>query len=341
LAPISLPALSMVILASERAIEVRGGSARDPRKTVKAITDIFAESAPAAGEPGEKKGPDKSAAPKLSPAEAYYLRLRLAGVYDRLGEKAQTVENLDAADKAAKSLPVAPEALKPLAALVAEHRRFLDKEVAFRTRALAELRRALLVDGAYAGAEVVPTTYLLGELYRRQEDCARAKTWLTLAGKLAVKEPVLAAWADEALGLPGMKRAEPEEAEERAALAFVEKLTGKKPVLEAPKPPGPETPAAAVPKTCAECLANIAKAYAAYVEKNGKAPPSLQALVAGGFITEDAAGGFKCPETGAAYKYRPVRQARSAEEMIIFHTDPRKTKCKKCLYADGTVKDLD
>ena len=344
LAPVNIPALGMVILASERAIEVRGGIARNPRTVAKAITEIFAESAPA--EPGEKKEPAKGAAgaaPKLSPGEAFYLRVRLAGAYDRLGERAMALESLDQADKVLKGLLATPEVLKPMAALVADCRKFMDKEAGFRARALAELRQALLVEGAYAGAEVVPTSYLLGELYRRQEDYPRARTWLTLGGKMAVKEPILASWADEALGLPGMKSAEPDDAEERAALAFLEKLTGKKPVLEPPKP-GPEPPAlpaAAAPKTCAECLANIAKAYAAYVAKHGTAPPDLPALAAGGFLTEQAAGAFKCPETGTAYKYNRVRQPKGSDAMIIFHADPRKTKCKKCLYADGTIKDLD
>ena len=48
------------------------------------------------------------------------------------------------------------------------------------------LRQALLAEKAYSGAAAVPSVYLLGELYRRQGDCVRAKTWLTLAGLAGV-----------------------------------------------------------------------------------------------------------------------------------------------------------
>jgi tetratricopeptide (TPR) repeat protein len=341
--PVNMPSLGVVILASERAVEARGAVARNPRTVVKAITEIFAE----ASDAGEKKGAGKDAgeaAPKLSPGEAWYLHLRLAGAYDRLGEKTLALDNLDAAERVIKELKADPAQFKPFLTLVADHRKYLNKETALQARALACLRQALLVEKAYSGAAAVPSVYLLGELYRRQGDCVRAKTWLTLAGKLAVRDPFLAGWADEAMSLPGMRAAEPDDGEETTALALVEQLTGKKPVFETPKPgpkePPGETPAAA-PKSCAECMANIAKAYAAFVAKNGKAPADLQALVAGGFVSAEAAGGFKCPDTGTLYRFRSVKKATSADEMILFHADPRKSKCKKCLYADGTVKELD
>ncbi|HOX08681.1 MAG TPA: DUF2225 domain-containing protein [Planctomycetota bacterium] len=349
--PVNMPSMSLVILACERAMEVRGAAPRNPRTVVKAVTEILEEGAAAAAAAEEGKGAGKDsrgALLRVSPGEAWYLRLRLAGAYDRLGERALALENLDAAEKVIKELKAEPAQLKPFLALVADQRRFIERESAFQARALAELRRALLTDRAYAGPEAVASVYLLGELCRRQGDYVKAKTWLALAAKLAVKDPVLAGWADEAMGLPGMKTAEPDDREEAAALAFVEQLTGRKPVFEDPKSrpaPDPKEPAggpvAAAPKDCAACMANIARAYAACVEKTGKAPADLQALVSGGFITREAAGDFKCPDTGVAYRFRSVKQARSAEEMILFHSDPRKTKCKKCLYADGAVKELD
>mgnify|MGYP001012707771 FL=1 len=252
LSPVSMPAIGRVILAGERAIEVRGGVARNPRTVVKAVSDILAEASAASDKDRDKKDP--AAAPKLSPGEAWYLRLRLAGAYDRLGEKQLALDNLDAAEKVIKDLKMEPAEMKPFLALVADHRKFIEREAEFRAAAVAALRQALLTDNAYPGVTAVPAVYLLGELYRREGDCVRAKTWLTLAGKLAVKDPVLAGWADEAMGLPGMKSAEPDDAEEAAALAFVEKLTGRKPEFEVRKPDPEKTagPAAAAPRSCAE-----------------------------------------------------------------------------------------
>ena len=333
-AAVDIPALSSVIPPMEGLVSRQGVAEEDPRTVTRAVVDILR-----LAEQAERN----NARGALSAWEKYYLYLRLAGCWDRLGDPRLAADALDEAVKAANSVRVDPKVAKPLEDLAEHRRQMLKREGEFRTRAIGWLRKALIEDNAYPGGAVAPTVYLLGELHRRQGEYGKARAWLVLAAKIAGKGQVLHAMVSETMKLPSMAGAALDENEEAAALALVVKLTGKTPAeLIGPEPePGPVGPPAGVtgkPADLAACLANIYKAYAAYVEKHRAAPEEAAELVKGGFITAEAAADFKCPECGTALRYRRPKKPAAADELLLWH--PRAAGCRQqLLYADGKVKE--
>ncbi len=331
---IDLPVLSRIIIACENVIRSRGAVEEDPRTVIKVAADMLRASAKAA--------PRKKKRFKLSPAEQYYLYLRLAGCWDRVGETAVAGDALDEAAKALKEIKVPATGSNPLVTIIERRRGLLKKEAEFRAKAVAAMREALIKDNAYPGGAVVPTVYLLGELYRRDGDFGKARPWMTLGAKMAGPRHPLSKLVEEAMKLPNMKRARVDAKEEAAAIAWVVRVTGKTPDQLISKGPTPASGAGTVtgkPKSCAECLANIHKAYAAYAAKHKQAPPDLERLVKEGFISKAAASGFKCPDCGASLRYRRPKRLKAADELMVWH--PRSRKCKRLvLYSDGTVKEL-
>jgi hypothetical protein len=331
---VEFPVLSKIIPVLEGAMLRRGGSDKDPRTVIKVAVDMLRASELV--ERRKKKGRP------LKPAEKYYLYLRISGCWDRLGNHDMAVESFKEATKATKGILAPPGMVRPLRALVDRRLDLLKKERDFRARSLKWMRKALTEDNAYPGASVMPTVYLFGELYRRQEDYGRARPWLVLSAKMAGRGHLLSKMVAETMKLPSMRRARVNEREESAALALVARLTGRKPSELVATEPGPSNGGIPVvegkPENCSQCLANIYKAYAAYVDKNRKAPPELEVLVKEGYITKSAAAGFKCPECGTAFRYRRPKTPKSGDELIIWH--PRTGKCKMLLlYADGKIKE--
>ncbi len=334
---VEIPALSRIIPALEGAVLKRGGVDSEPRTIIKVIVDLLRAS--------EQIELRKKRGRPLQPAEKYYLYLRLAGSWDRLGSSDMATEALDGAAKAARSIPAGPEVLKPLAEVVEVRKKILKQEGIFQARAAKEMRKALVEDNAYHSGAVMPTVYLLGELYRRLEQYGRARPWLVLSGKMAYslsKKHPLGRLVDETMQLPSMKTAPVDNEEEAAVLAMVAKLTGRRPSELTTRKSEPETvePAGMIaePKTCSQCLLNLHKAYLAYVAKNREAPPDLDALLKAGLITGKAASGMKCPECGTAFRYRRPRSPKGADELLIWH--PQGGKCRTLLlYADGKIKE--
>lgn len=331
-AALDVPALTGVILACERAIENCGGRERQPETVIAAVSVL------------QQPGPGKA----VTPENGFYLSLRLAGCCDRVGDPAAAAEALNEAERRLKAIALDEAGRQALARLVRERRKLLEMESAFRGRAVAAMRTALVEDRAYPDGAVLPTAYLLGELYRRQGEFGRARVWLALASKLAGGHRELSARVEEVAALPAMKSAVPDAAEEDIALALVERLTGRKPVFEEPKPapgpapgprpeprPEPRPKPGPAPKTCSGCLAAVGRAYAAYVARHGRAPAELAELASGGFVAEAEVNGFKCPECGEPFVYRPPNNPRDPKEMILLHL-----RCRKALFADGKVKDL-
>jgi hypothetical protein len=331
---LELPGLSRIIPAQEAAIVKQGGSSRDPRSEVRVIAEMLRNSKQI--ELKKKRGRP------LSVAEKYYLYLRLAGCWDRVGDADKAAESLKEAAKSVGSIKAPPRLTRPMLAVVAYRSRMLSLESRFRARAVKEMRKALTADNAYPRGAVIPTAYLLGELYRRQEQYDRARTWLVLASRMAgslKKEHPLAGLAEETMALPGMRAAGTDPREEAAALELVARLTGREPGELVRRPAagpgdpagGADGPVSARPTSCSECLANIHRAYSAWVRKHRKAPPDLQSLINAGLITKEAAGGLKCPGCGAALRYRRPRKLTGGDELLVW--------CKKLiLYADGKTK---
>jgi tetratricopeptide (TPR) repeat protein len=334
---VEIPALSKIIPVLEGALLKRGAVDDEPRTVIKVIVDLLRAS--------EQIELRKKRGRALRPPEKYYLYLRLAGCWDRLGSSDMAMEALKQAGKAVRNIPAGPEVLKPLAEVVAVRKKILKQEQLFRARAVKEMRKALVEDNAYHSGAVMPTVYLLGELYRRQKQYGRARPWLVLSRKMAYsinKKHPLGHLIDETMQLPGMRTAPVEEKEEAAVLALVVKLTGRQPSELITRKPSPETggPAGIIadPKTCSQVMQNIHKAYFAYVAKNRKAPPNLDALFKAALISPKAASGMKCPECKRALRYRRPRNPKGADELLIWH--PRSRKCKTLLlYADGKIKE--
>ncbi len=330
---IDLPMLSRIIIACENVVRNRGGAELAPRTVIAVTVDLLRDSA--------KANPRKNKFVKLSSAEKFYLYLRLAGCWDRVGETAVASDALDEADKMLKEIKAGPASLKPLTELIERRRKLLKKEGEFRAKALSAMRHALVTDNAYPGKTVVPTVYLLGELYRRDSQYGKARPWMTLGALIAGPRHPLSKLVAEAAKLPNMKRARIDVKEEAAAIAWVARVTGKNPEELMTKDPTPATGAGTVtakPKNCAECLANIHKAYAAYVAKHKKAPPDLARLAKEGFISIGGANGFRCPDCNRALSYRRPKRLNSADELMVWH--PRSRKCKRLLlYSDGKIKE--
>jgi len=328
---VDIPALSRTIPVLERMIAKHGGVSDDPRTVIKVIVDLLRRSKQI--ELKKKRGRP------LNAAEKYYLYLRLAGCWDRMGNTDMASEALDQAGNSVKRVPAPPKVLKPFAAIVEYRKKILARESVFRARAAREMRKALVEDNAYHSASVMPTVYLLGELYRREEQYSRARPWLALSAKMArtvSKNHLLVKLVKEIMALPSMRDAVVDEKEEAAVLALVVRLTGRDPgELISKKKPEPEDGAPRTvtgrPIDCAGCLANLYKAYVAWVDKHKKPPPDLEALIKAKLITREAAGGLKCPGCGARFRYRQPRSARGGNELLIW--------CKKLiLYADGKTK---
>ncbi len=333
---LDIPTLSKIIPILERVILKHGGVSDDPRTVIKVIVELLRNS--------EQVELKKRRGRPLKAAEKYYLYLRLAGCWDRMGNSDMAVDALQEAGKVVKRVVAPPKVLKPLILLVERRRNILEKEAGFRARAVVEMRKALVEDNAYHSGAVMPTVYLLGELYRRQKDCSRARPWLVLSAKMArsvSKTHLLVKLVKETMSLPSMRTADVDEKEEAVVLALVVKLTGRPPdelVAKNPKDPDPGHGSSSggivtgSPKDCSSCMANLYRAYLAWVEKHKKAPPDLEALIKASLITRQAAAGLKCPGCAATFRYRQPRNVKGSEELLIW--------CKKrILYADGKTKD--
>jgi hypothetical protein len=166
---------------------------------------------------------------------------------------------------------------------------------------------------------------------------------MTLSAKLAGESHPLSHLVAEVMQLESMSGAEPDAGEEAAAVALAARLTGKDPSeLIGPKTPddggSPTGPPVGRPKTCRQCLANIHRAYAAYVKKHNRAPGELKLLVEEGMITAEAAADFECPESGLRLRYRPPKKLNSPDELMVWR--PRKDgRPMLLLYADGRVEE--
>ncbi len=335
---VRLPVLNRVIPAMEALISKKGGEEKDPRSVVRVIADLIRASDEAAAR-------NKPAV--LQPAEKYYLYLRLAGCWDRLGASQLAIESLAESLKALKGVNSPPEILKGLAAAAVYRRALLGKESEMRRQAIEQMRLALVRDNAYPGKSVAPTSYLLGELYRREAKYALARPWMTMAAKIAGGESLLSNMVVEAMQLPSMKETRSDEKEEAAALALLSRLTGRRPeelVGPGEPGPGPGTPDSAgtvsgKPANCRECLSKIYRAYRNYVDKRGKAPESIGVLKTESFITEEACCGFRCPDCGAELNYKRPRQLRTGDELMLWH--PKTDRCKRLiLRANGKIEEL-
>jgi tetratricopeptide (TPR) repeat protein len=325
---VELPALGQVIARTEATMLRRGAGDEDPRTVVRTCAEMLKQPAGAEGAP--------------SPVERFYLYLRIAVSWDRLGDSELALEALEQA-KAALQPAGEPAALKPLLDIADQRRELITRGKEFRAVAVTAMRRAFVEQNAYPAGAVVPTAYLLGELYRRQGDCARAGAWLTLSAKVAGAGHPLSRTVAETMQLPSMKNAGVDVEEEAVAVALLAKLTGRKPE-EFLGPPdegdggGTGVVPAAAPLTCSEALETLGAAVRAYAGKHRRAPTSLEELLTGGFIGEKAAAGFKCPECGVELRYRQPKDLDDAEAVMIWH--PAGGKCRQLImYADGKVRE--
>ncbi|MHC4915368.1 MAG: hypothetical protein ACYTGB_07730 [Planctomycetota bacterium] len=335
---VRLPVLNRIIPAMETLISKKGGDDADPRSVVKVIADVIRASDKAAAE-------NKPAV--LEPAEKYYLYLRLAGCWDRLGASQLAAESLDQALLTLKQVNSPPTIIRGLAAVGVYRKLLLSKESELRRKAIEQMRLALVRDNAYPGKSVAPTSYLLGELYRREGKYSLARPWMTMAAKIAGKDSLLSNMVSEAMQLPSMKETRSDEKEEAAALALLSRLTGRRPdelVGPGETDPGPDTPdspgtVSGKPANCRECLAKIYRAYRHYVDKRGRAPESIGMLKNESFITAEASCGFRCPDCGAELNYKRPRRLKAGDELLLWH--PKTSRCKRLiLRADGKIEEL-
>jgi len=334
-APFSVPILAGAEERISRQLVARGAEERDPDTLVAHLKGILRTLREA-----RRENPDpKAAGTEIPVGDEIVLWFRLAICCDRLGEvpvaRSCLREVLDRLEKLRSS-----ETAAVLAGLFKAREALLVEEGRFRASAIGFMREAL-DRGEYGAKDLVPVAYLLGEFLRRQSRPAEALAWYEFALRLPGATGTVGPWVRlhrghaMFMGVKGLARETKlaEAAAKRAGVALA-----AKPEPEPEPAPGPTPgPAPGPPKTCEEAMKRIHAAVRAHIRDRGVAPTSLDALVEGGFITREVAGGFKCPETGRAYVYRRPRSLSAGRDFILFHLDPQECPCKRLLYLDGTL----
>ncbi len=323
---VNLPNLSRMIPFVEHNLFKYGATESDPKSVVKSISTWMLASS---------KTKDRRM--KLIPPELFYLHIRAAGCWDRLGYPERAAESLTEASEMLSREKSPPSTLEPFLNMVAYRRRCLKIEGELRKIAITNMRKALVDKLDYPQGAVPLTIYLLGELYRRAGQYDKARPWLLLTTKLFDKEHPVCSLVVSAMTDQRIHKAASNASEEADAVAFIIKLTGKDPgdVLKKPLPVNPKTvmPLGKAPKTTREALTSIYKAFAAYVQKNGKAPAKLEDLIKENFIPVLSAGRFACPKCGAPFRYRRPKGVPKPGELLIWH--PHANNCPQLMLRAG------
>jgi len=280
-------------------------------------------------------------------AGKFCLNMTLAGLYDRLGNLAQTRACLDAAEQLVQKVKTQNEGQqKSLARTVANRKKYLEEEAQRRMVAL-ELYRRLISSNQVQGADLLGAGYIVGELLRRDGKNGAAKAWFMELVPVAarvdryMKDKILAL-----LDTPAMTDVvvdENESALAKKALAAMD-VAASAETAEATAPPtGQETPATAavkgVPPNCRALMENFYAAVTLWRKThNNEWPADRDELVKAGLLTEEAVNGWVCPDSKAAIMYR--RPPNDQKTFILFHKDPTNCPCKLLLFSDGTIQEL-
>ena len=282
---------------------------------------------------------------ELSPEMRYLMYLRLAGACDRLGDGRSALvyidKGLQALSAPTTSRKIAYEDMK---AVAAARRGLMEREAAYQKAAVADMIKALEA-GVYKGQALRQTIYMIGELSRRLGDYPRAVAWLRTAGSLTRENTKLSQWIKEALSSEQMAGVSPSLKDAEAIGRVLEAIVPAEPAAPEAEAAGgaEEAPAAAVatgaPADCADAMARIYKALKRYRELKGDYPAKLDALVAEGLLSREAAGNFACVATGARLIYRKPR-GPDDDGLILFHVRPTSCRCKKALRGTGEVIDI-
>lgn len=280
---------------------------------------------------------------KLTLRERFYLLMRLAGLYDRLGEPWLAKKCFSDAEELC-SQEKDERVKQALLGLVREHKGHLEREVYHQVGAAASLKVALEL-GCVPDGEQLTAVYLLGELLARTGEIARAIPWLELAVKLAGSEAGeksrIASWARARLGSPafytegGQKVPADQEESSLIAKLFPSLIAQPKeqPVQQRAEVARP----AERPASCEGLMKLVWRAISAYRDaRGGEFPPNLKALADAGLLDPALAKELKCPETGKAIYYRRP-PAGSGRTFILYHADPKESPCRNILYSDGTI----
>lgn len=313
-----------------------------------------------------RRASDADPSDKLGVRDRLCLLLRLAGLHDRLGEGWLSKKYLEEAEAVARS-EKEEEMRAAYVNLARRHVVFLHREVVHQAEA-ARFSKQALASGEVPPEERLTTIYLVGELLARLGDVPRAVPWLEATIRLSenpaagpeARRKRLRSWAEKRLSSPAFLEETGEgefetisaDPSERAELGRILKqlvdATSEGPAGAAPAAPAApaatERPAAPVrepeaPASCREQLERIWRALAAYKEKRGDFPPTIEALVKGDLITPREAGDFVCVESAHKLFYRKPPPG-SGRTFVVFHANPRTCFCKNLLYSDGAIEEL-
>jgi hypothetical protein len=317
--------------------ELTADNAGEPMKVADRVSRF--EEALVIGKIGDKN---------VDAAGKFCLNMTLAGLYDRLGNLAQTRACLDAAEQLVPSIRTQNEGQqKSLARTVANRKMHLEEEAQRRMVAL-ELYRRLISSNQVQGADLLGAGYIVGELLRRDGRNGAAKAWFMELVPLAarvdryMKDKVLALLDTPAMTAVAVD--ENESALAKKALAAMDVAASAETAAEATAPATvQETPATAVNKGAPpNCRALMENFYAAVTlwrkTHNNEWPADRDELVKAGLLTEEAVNGWVCPDSKAAIMYR--RPPNDQKTFILFHKDPTNCPCKLLLFSDGTIQEL-